>query len=437
MARTPCGAARHQRARRLLALEHRRPVESRTIRCSRGSANSGLYVTASHVTTGATQSLDLGLQFQFFLGPPKSAGCGSAVLASIPLAGGAPGEVLPSHLYLFRPRRQKEVQHLSSTGTVQRTDVSRGIDFRWLEPASRFLNWITCNSSASNLMRAGPDQHQQRLRRRDFSVLRKTLAAELGTGVARHLAALAGLIAPANDPSSAHLIDVNSGSSARFNPFLRSADSSCVPCSIRYTPWSHLLEEAAGLAGIADPRHREPALRPIHGKLLSLRPEPLRFPCRMERADQRERRRYSTTSFRHHEQPDGRAGHCIVEDGALRPRFAAVRSAQRSPAWCTAPYGEHQPTARITAGGRRFIFGRFYPGIVRLELRQTPRLERATHQPATQRGGTNKANRHPPLPSDCRARLFRLRPQSPSALGISVPDIEDLLRLLLARWSLI
>jgi hypothetical protein len=67
-----------------------------------GSTNSGLYATLANITSGTTDSLELGLQFQFVPFTPKVQITANAVLASIPLAGDASAKVLPSAAALLQ-----------------------------------------------------------------------------------------------------------------------------------------------------------------------------------------------------------------------------------------------------------------------------------------------------------------------------------------------
>ncbi len=212
-----------------------------------GSTNSGLYVTASHLASGTTQSLDLGLQFQFIPTSGKVQVGAYAVLASIPLAGAAHAEVLPSASVLIQAPGDGTALVNTAQFSVQTFRAGFTFNGSTLKPLLELDNvqflgqqpYATIDLTNINSVAA------------DFSdTLRQTLASELGTGVARHLAALAGLIAPANDPSSPHLLDVNSAPLLASNPFSAIGQIHRAVLLDGTHSWSHLLEEAAGLAGI-------------------------------------------------------------------------------------------------------------------------------------------------------------------------------------------
>ena len=211
-----------------------------------GSTNSGLYATLANVTSGSTQSLDLGLQFQFIPSTPKVQIAASAVLASIPLAGGAPAKVLPSAAALLQSPGDGSA--LVSTGAFSIQTFRAGFSFDGtnLQPlleldSVQFQGQTYDKLDLTNINSAYGAA---------TTVLRNTLATELGTGVAAHLAALAGLIAPANDPTTPHLIDATTAPLLASNPMQAIAAIHRGALLDTAHPWSHLLEEAAALAGI-------------------------------------------------------------------------------------------------------------------------------------------------------------------------------------------
>ncbi|HEY6489867.1 MAG: DUF6603 domain-containing protein [Terracidiphilus sp.] len=214
-----------------------------------GSANSGLYATLANVTSGATQSLDLGLQFQFVPSTPKVQIAASAVLASIPLAGGAPAKVLPSASALLQAPGDGSALISTGTFSVQTFRAGLSFDGTSLQPlleldTVQFQGQTYDKLDLTNINSAYGAA---------TTVLRNTLAAELGTGVAQHLAALAGLVAPANDPTTTHLIDATTAPLLASNPMQAIATIHRAALLDPAHPWSHLLEEAAGLAGIPTP----------------------------------------------------------------------------------------------------------------------------------------------------------------------------------------
>ncbi len=211
-----------------------------------GSTNSGLYATLANITSGSTQSLHLGLQFQFIPSSPKVQIAASAVLASIPLAGGAPAKVLPSASALLQSPGDGSA--LVSTGafTIQTFRAGFSFDGTNLQPlleldSVQFQGQTYDKLDLTNINSAYGAA---------TTVLRNTLATELGTGVAAHLAALAGLIAPVNDPTTPHLIDATTAPLLASNPMQAIAAIHRGALLDTAHPWAHLLEEAAALAGI-------------------------------------------------------------------------------------------------------------------------------------------------------------------------------------------
>jgi hypothetical protein len=211
-----------------------------------GSTNSGLYATLANVTSGTTDSLDLGLQFQFVPTSPKVLIAANAVLASIPLAGGASAKVLPSASALLQSPGDGSA--LLGTGpiTIQTFRAGFTFDGANLKPLLELDTvqfqgqpYPKLDLTNVNSVVAGAS-----------TLLRNTLATELGTGVAAHLAALAGLIAPANDATTTHLIDATTAPLLASNPMQAIGVIHRGALLDTAHPWSHLLEEAAALAGI-------------------------------------------------------------------------------------------------------------------------------------------------------------------------------------------
>lgn len=212
-----------------------------------GSTNSGLYVTVSHLTHGATQTLDLGLEFQFIPTGGKVQVGANAVLASIPLIGAAHAEVLPSASVLIQAPGDGSALVTTAQFSVQTFRTGFTFNGSTLKPMLELDNvqflgqqpYTTIDLTNINSVAA------------NFSdTLRQALAGELGAGTARHLAALAGLIAPVNDPTSPHLLDVNSAPLLASNPFAAIGQIHRAALLDNTHPWSHFLEEAAALAGI-------------------------------------------------------------------------------------------------------------------------------------------------------------------------------------------
>jgi hypothetical protein len=211
-----------------------------------GSTNSGLYATLANITSGTTDSLELGLQFQFVPSTPKVQITANAVLASIPLAGGAPAKVLPSAAALLQAPGDGSALVNAGGFSIQTFRAGFNFDGANLRPLLELdtvqfdgqtygkLDLTNVNSVVASASTA----------------LRGLLATELGTGVAAHLAALAGLIAPANDSTTTHLIDATSAPLLASNPIQAIGAVHRGALLDTAHPWSHLLEEAAALAGI-------------------------------------------------------------------------------------------------------------------------------------------------------------------------------------------
>lgn len=211
-----------------------------------GAANSGLYVTLAHDTSGTTQSLDLGIQFQFIPTGATVAVNATAVLASIPLAGSAHAAVLPSASVLVQSPGDSSA--LVSSGAISIQTLRAGFTFDGanLKPMLE-LDQVQFQgqtyakldlTNVNSVVQAASDG------------VRTLLKNELGTGVAAHLAALAGLIAPVNDPSTPHLLDATTAPQLVSNPFAAIAQIHRAALLDAAHPWKHMLEEAAALIGI-------------------------------------------------------------------------------------------------------------------------------------------------------------------------------------------
>lgn len=213
-----------------------------------GAANSGLYATLAHEATAATQTLDLGIQFQFIPTGGAVSVSSSAVLASIPLAGSGHAIVLPHAAVLIESPGDGTA--LIAPGpvpiSVQTFRTGFTFDGSDLKPKLE-LDQVTFEgqtyarldlTNVNSVVQAASDG------------LRSLLKNELGTGVAAHLAALAGLIAPQNDSATTHLLDATSAPQLASNPFGAIGQIHRAALLDTTHPWSHLLEEAAALAGI-------------------------------------------------------------------------------------------------------------------------------------------------------------------------------------------
>ncbi|HYK35314.1 DUF6603 domain-containing protein [Alloacidobacterium sp.] len=211
-----------------------------------GAANSGLFVTLAHDTSGSTQSLDLGIQLQFVPGGAAVLVGANAVLASIPLAGSAHAEVLPFASVLLQSPGDGSALVNAGPISVQTFRAGFTFDGANLKPMLELdqvqfqgQTYATLDlTNVNSIVQAASD------------ALRTLLKNELGTGFAAHLAALTGLIAPANDPGTPHLLDASSAPLLASNPFAAIAQIHRAALLDTAHPWSHLLEEAAALAGV-------------------------------------------------------------------------------------------------------------------------------------------------------------------------------------------
>lgn len=211
-----------------------------------GTANSGLYVTLAHDASGSTQSLDFGIQFQFVPAGAAVFVGANAVLASIPLAGSAHAAVLPFASVLLQSPGDNSalvnagpisVQTLRAGFTFDGTNIQPLLELDQVQFQGQTYAKLDL-TNINSVVQAASDG------------LRTLLKNELGNGIAAHLAALAGLVPPANDAGTPHLLDASSAPLLSSNPFAAIAQIHRAALLDSAHPWSHLLEEAAALAGI-------------------------------------------------------------------------------------------------------------------------------------------------------------------------------------------
>ena len=218
-----------------------------------GTANgSGLNITFATKTVSSTTSLLIGLQARVIpdgANPPVRIE-GSATLASIPITGTGSAVVLPSASVTAFAPGAIGAGPLVPAGPLQVDSLRAG--FTWTGSALQPL--LELENVHFTLLGKTTQYDKVDLTNADSvasdvsATITGTIQGYLGaTSPGSNLAALVGLIPPANDPTSSHTV--------RFAPFLANpaqeigAVHRAVLLDSTHT-WSHMLEEIGGLVGI-------------------------------------------------------------------------------------------------------------------------------------------------------------------------------------------
>lgn len=216
------------------------------------AAGSGFNLTLAKTTAASTTSLLIGLQARVVPGganPPLRIE-GSAVLASIPIAGAGSASVLPSAAVTAHAPGGIGAGALVSTPTITVQSIRGG--FNWAGGALKPLLEL----DGVDFSLAGTSTHYPMVDltnadsvANDVSaIIGNTIAGYLGNaGPGRNLAALLGLVPPANDAGSPHHLDLTQ---MVANPAGAIAAVHRAVLLDTAHPWTHMLEEIGGLVGI-------------------------------------------------------------------------------------------------------------------------------------------------------------------------------------------
>ncbi|HEY2598861.1 MAG TPA: DUF6603 domain-containing protein [Candidatus Dormibacteraeota bacterium] len=217
------------------------------------AAGSGLNITFATQTAATTTSLLIGLEARVIpsgANPPVRIE-GSATLASIPITGTGAAAILPSASVTAFAPGAIGAGALVSTATItvqsfrsgftwtgsalQPLFELDGVDFTLLGTTTHYdkVDLTNADSVASDVS----------------ATIANTIKGYLGsTSPGSNLAALVGIIPPANDPTSPHTLDFTQLVS---NPARAIAALHRAVLLDNAHPWSHMLEEVGGLVGIA------------------------------------------------------------------------------------------------------------------------------------------------------------------------------------------
>jgi hypothetical protein len=210
-------------------------------------AGSGVNLTLAQQTVSSTTWALIGLQAVIIPSgatPPVRL-VANATLASIPIVGTGSASILPSASITAT------APGTTGTGLVSTASITVGslnAGFSWngttLQPLLEMDAVTLLGTSYDRIDLTNADSVEAAA----SAAVRTAIANLLGsTGPGVHLAALAGIVAPANDPSSPHLIDP---AALVANPARAIA---AVHRAVLLDPahnWSHMLEELAAIAGL-------------------------------------------------------------------------------------------------------------------------------------------------------------------------------------------
>lgn len=218
-----------------------------------GSAGgSGLNITFATQTTATTTALLIGLEARVIptgANPPLRIE-GGATLASIPITGAGSAAVLPSASVTAFAPGAIGAGALVSTSVITLQSFRAG--FTWTGSALQPLIEL----DGVDFVLAGTTTHYDKVDLTNAGSVASDVSAIIGNTIkgylgssspGSNLAALAGIIPPANDPASPHALDFTQLVS---NPARAIAAVHRAVLLDSAHPWSHMLEEVGGLIGI-------------------------------------------------------------------------------------------------------------------------------------------------------------------------------------------
>jgi hypothetical protein len=213
------------------------------------NAQSGLSVIASMAADG----IRLGVQASFLpagANPPFRVDT-QAILASIPLNGSASASVLPAAAILFRAPGQSGAPDLVSAAQITVGSLQGGIawDGKTLHPLLE-LDQVTLTGPPSTQYDRIDLTNTDSVAAAASAAVRTAILGALGGGAGAHLAALAGLVQPAGDAGSPHLTDL---ATLVTNPAQAIAGFHRSVVLDNAHNWSFLMSELALLVGINTP----------------------------------------------------------------------------------------------------------------------------------------------------------------------------------------
>ncbi|UWZ84403.1 DUF6603 domain-containing protein [Occallatibacter riparius] len=217
------------------------------------TTGSGLNITLATKTVSSTTSLLLGLQARVIpSGPnPPLRIEGSAILASIPVTGTGSASVLPSASVIAIAPGALGAGALVNTATIAAQKLRAG--FTWTGTALQPLLEI----DSVDFTVAGTTTHYPKIDLTNADSVASDLSATVGnllasylgnTGPGRNLAALIGIVKPENDAASPHTLNF---AQLVSNPAHAIAAVHRSVLLDGAHPWSHMLEEIGGMVGIA------------------------------------------------------------------------------------------------------------------------------------------------------------------------------------------
>jgi large repetitive protein len=216
------------------------------------ATGSGLNITFATKTVSSTTSLLMGLQARVIpsgANPPVRIE-GSATLASIPITGTGSAAVLPSASVTAFAPGAIGAGPLVSTGTVSVQSLRAG--FSW--NGSTLQPLLELDTVDFTLL--GTPTHYDKVDLTNADSVASDVSALVGNTIVgyfgnsspgRNLAALIGIVSPANDPGTTHHLDFTQLVS---NPAGAIGGLHRAVLLDNAHPWSHMLEEIGGLVGI-------------------------------------------------------------------------------------------------------------------------------------------------------------------------------------------
>ena len=210
------------------------------------NASSGFAITASQ----DADSLRLGVRASLVPGganPPGRVDA-DAVVASIPLHGAGSAKVLPSASVLFQAPGTIGGPDLATSAAITVGSLRGGVswDGASLRPLLQLTDVTMSGPPAATYPKIDLTDTDS-VAAAATAAVRAAILAALGNGAGAQLAALAGLIAPSGDPASPHLADLRTLVS---NPARAIAAFHRAVLLDATHNWSFLMQELAGLIGI-------------------------------------------------------------------------------------------------------------------------------------------------------------------------------------------
>ena len=217
---------------------------------SLGGPGSGIDVTLATSTEAGITSLLTGVELILVPagGSPPARIEAQATLASIPLSGTGPVAVLPSLSIAMRAPGSPGAPALVNAAQITVNSARAGLMWNGtsVQPLLQLEQVTLAGTSYPRLDLTNADSVVSAV----SGAVRDQVRNALGNGPGRHLAVLAGIAPPADDPSSTHLIDP---------ALLVTSPARAIAAVHRAVlldnahSWSHMLSEIAAIAGVNTP----------------------------------------------------------------------------------------------------------------------------------------------------------------------------------------